>query len=118
MAKNDEHLIQSCIVQFLRMNKIMIFSVPNGTYVPNKRTRIMLQESGILSGVSDLVVVGEGKIIFVEIKTLTGKQSETQKKFQRDVEALGHRYLIWRSLEDADLWMRTTYGAMGNHGCK
>ena len=38
--------------------------------------------TGLLSGVSDLIVVLEGKVLFVEVKNEKGKQSQKQKYFK------------------------------------
>lgn len=37
---------------------------------------------------------------FLECKLVNGVQSQAQKQFQRDVEALGWRYDLFRSLDD------------------
>lgn len=47
-------------------------------------------------GVSDRIVLLAGRIWFVELKTLGGKQSPLQKVFQEEVESLGFEYvLLW-----------------------
>lgn len=40
------------------------------------------------------------RTFFIEVKTSKGKQSPSQKEFQKQVEALGGEYWIVRSLED------------------
>ncbi len=45
-------------------------------------------------------------IIWLEVKTEKGKQSDLQKSFQAQVEAEGHRYAIVRSIEDVEAAMR------------
>ena len=59
-----------------------------------------LKTMGLRSGASDLVVVLPGRVMFVEVKTPTGKQSPAQVKFQQTVEALGHEYIVVRSVEE------------------
>lgn len=39
-------------------------------------------------------------VVWFEVKTPTGKQSEEQKSFQAEVEAEGHAYHVVRSIED------------------
>jgi hypothetical protein len=41
-------------------------------------------------------------LLWIEVKTATGKQSELQKSFQNQVEAAGHRYSVVRSIEDVE----------------
>ena len=59
-----------------------------------------LQGLGCYAGVSDFIIVKDGRVIFLEIKTLKGVQSENQKKFQFDIEEHGGEYLICRSVEE------------------
>ena len=40
--------------------------------------------------------------IWIEVKSATGKQSELQKSFQRQVEEHGHLYVLARSIEDVE----------------
>ena len=50
-----------------------------------------------MAGVSDVIAVMPNRVIFFEFKTEIGKQSEKQKHFQKDIEALGYEYYIIRS---------------------
>lgn len=49
---------------------------------------------GSYPGLSDLVAVKDGRVIHIEVKTPTGRQSEKQKLFQADIEDHGGEYLI------------------------
>lgn len=95
-----EDNLQRLIVRYLRLNKILCFSVPNGGS-RNEREARNLKISGVLAGVSDLIILLPEKVFFVELKTEKGKQSEYQQSFQEQVEKLGFDYLIWRNLDDA-----------------
>lgn len=78
--------------------RYFIFSVPNES---KSRQETMVKKSmGLRSGVSDLIIVLPDIVLFIEVKTDTGRQSETQKDFQKTVENLNHNYLLVRSLED------------------
>lgn len=76
----------------------IIFSVANES--SNVKEQMYKKSIGLISGVSDLIVITQSEVIFVEVKTPKGRQSPKQKEFQSKVEALGYRYLIVRSLED------------------
>ena len=78
--------------------KCLIFSVPNEG--KNAKEQMYKKMLGMKSGVSDLIVVMQGRVMFVEVKDDTGKQSENQIQFQNDVKALGFEYYLVRSLED------------------
>lgn len=78
-----------------------IFSVPNEATQNMPWPQLMkFRATGLLSGVSDTIVLLPGKTLFVEFKTLTGTQSKSQKEFQKRVEALGFLYCIVRSVEE------------------
>jgi len=53
-----------------------------------------------LKGVSDIIVVKEGKPIFLEVKREKTKQSPEQLEFQRLVQNNGGYYYVVRSVED------------------
>ena len=102
-----ENLIQQQIVMYFTNNfclkhhdnRAMIFAVPNGG-TRNKIEAITMKRTGTLAGVSDLIVVMHGIIIFVEVKTEFGTLSPRQKDFQNRIESLGYHYIVVRSVED------------------
>jgi len=97
-----ENKIQQEIVQWFRANyykKGVIFSVPNeraGGYLAMKDLLL----TGLLSGVSDLIVVLPNKVLFVEVKNEIGRQSDKQKNFQLGVTNLNHEYHLVRNLKE------------------
>jgi len=100
-----ESQIQMQIVQALQAMGVMFFSVPNEALGKinhrGDRNRMMrLKSMGLLSGVSDLVVVLKNKIVFLEVKTAKGRQSKSQKDFEHRVTLLGHEYHVVRSVDD------------------
>lgn len=87
----------------------LLFAVPNGGG-RDALTGAILQGEGVRPGVSDLILLCRGKIIFIEVKlpVRIGRdgvrrpatyQSTAQKAFQAAVEALGHRYVVVRSID-------------------
>ena len=101
-----EAKIQQSIVQYFRSSyclknhnpRCVIFSVPNES--KNKMETMRKKAIGMMSGVSDLIVVTPNEVIFCEVKTETGTQSQKQKDFQAIIENLGYKYILVRSLED------------------
>ena len=58
-------------------------------------------DTGLPNGFSDLLVLdNSGHAIFIECKTLKGKQKPDQINFQRIVESRGFRYILARSIDD------------------
>lgn len=60
----------------------------------------IFQGLGSYKGISDLIALKDGKTIFIEVKTPTGRQSEHQKKFEKICIEHGCRYILARSVND------------------
>ena len=60
----------------------------------------ILQGLGAYKGIPDIIAIKNNRVLFLEIKRSTGKQSEYQKQFQADIEGQGGEYYIIKSLED------------------
>lgn len=69
--------------------------------IPNELSRgnIKARMMGIRNGASDSFLIMQNKVVFIEFKTLIGKQRIEQLDFQLSVEKLGHEYYIVRTLE-------------------
>lgn len=97
----SEARFQAEVVQYLQSKKIFFFSVPNEAAGKDAAIRMSrLKAMGLRSGVSDLVVLMPGRVVFLELKTATGKQSDSQILFQKKVESLGFQYSVCRNLEE------------------
>jgi len=113
--KNDEALIQSeCVKWYTNTYCLkhhnprgLIFSVPNELGKTNALQTMLAKATGLLSGVSDLVVIhpNKGQLFFVELKTATGVQSDAQIEFEERVNALGYEYKLIRSFDEFKLWI-------------
>lgn len=93
-----EDLIQMNIVNTVRMAypKVFLFACPNGGYRTASTGRT-LKKTGTVAGVSDLIMLYRGRVIFIEVKSQKGRQQDSQKIFQNKVEAEGHQYWIVKS---------------------
>lgn len=111
---HPEHQIQCAIHRFLTIEGIFHFAIPNGEK-RDVRVGARLKEEGVLPGVSDLVLILPGRVVFVEIKTSTGRLSPAQKAFREAVQGLGHSYVVWRSLDDCiDFLMQVKKGGVND----
>lgn len=99
--RHIESAIQKACVDWFRFAypEYLIFSVPNGGS-RNAIEAAHLKKEGALAGVSDLIVVAWHTVIFVEMKTPKGRQSDHQRKFEQKVAALGHTYIVCHSLDE------------------
>lgn len=104
----EEDRIQAATVQALSLLGVYFFMVPNdaaGKSSAAKASR--LKAMGLRAGVSDLVLMGaDGRAYFLEIKTATGKLSESQKKFQALCQAKNWPYAVARSVDEAVLYAK------------
>ncbi len=55
---------------------------------------------GQYKGISDLICMRDGQVVFIEVKTQEGKQSPEQVQFQKDCEKHGVTYILARSVYD------------------
>ncbi len=82
--------------------KVFFFAVPNGGR-RDKVTGAKLKAEGALAGVADLILLipknGYASLC-IEMKTPDGIHRDSQKLWQKEVEAVGNKYVICRSLED------------------
>ena len=97
-----ERQIQNAVLDWLGYQKY-ITALPydnKGGFDPNRgvfRTR----GRHYIKGVADIVAwFKSGHIVFIEVKTLTGNLSISQKEFRRICESSGAFYIIVRSVDD------------------
>ena len=100
--KNQEHLIQVAICKYLDYNKIPFFAIPNGG-LRKLSVAVKLKNEGVKAGVADLFIMQSNKLyngLFIEVKTMTGRQQETQKTFEKLAFKNHFDYHIVRSLDE------------------
>ena len=111
--RHVESGIQQAVVQWFRLQypQYIIAAVPNGGF-RNAKAAAIMQREGVLAGYSDLVVIARHDVLFLEMKTPNGRQTEKQKFFQRKVNGLGFEYVVCRSFEESVLaierWLKIT----------
>jgi len=101
----SEDKLQQEIVMWYRNNyclkkhypRNLIFSVPNDS--KDAKEQMRKKATGLYAGVSDLICIHFGKVLFIEVKTDVGIQSPRQKDFQNIVENQGFKYYLIKSLE-------------------
>ena len=75
----------------------IIFSIPNGGF-RHKIEAMKLKATGMLSGVSDLIVIHKGIVYFCELKTDSGRLSQAQVDFNLRLNENGQIQKTFRSL--------------------
>lgn len=79
------------------LQRRMLFHVDNNSW--NRVVGAKKKALGVVSGPSDLIFILCGEVVFIEMKTPTGTQSDEQKDFQLKVSHRGHQYIIIRTLD-------------------
>lgn len=81
-----EVLVKNSVRQYLRLRGFFVFNI--------------VQNAFSHPGLSDIVAIKDGQVLWIECKSEKGKQSAHQLKFQQDIEGKGGKYLLVRDFEE------------------
>jgi hypothetical protein len=99
LALRKEKDVLREILLYLRARGVFHFRINNtGTFDPGRK--IFLKPHNLTPGVADVIVLRAGKMICLEAKSPTGKQSPEQKQFGQNVKAAGGEYYLVRCVQD------------------
>lgn len=104
---DEEHRIQCACVRwfFLQYPRLhgRLFAVPNGGR-RDVTTAAKLKAEGVVAGVADLILLKSNRdygALLIEMKTLKGRQRDSQKQWQNIVCSDGeYKYVVCRSIDD------------------
>lgn len=105
--KTPEADTQRAIVALLRAvlpRGSIVHHSPNEVGFGGARARnrqAILDGMGLFRGFSDLLVISEGRVMFLEVKSPTGRLEPSQERFRDLVQAQGLPWALVRSPEDA-----------------
>jgi hypothetical protein len=102
----EEEIIQCQLVEHLtqlkQQGKIRKFTaIPNSTYTPSRSAKTKNIEMGLRGGLFDLFIVGLDKYYFLELKTLKGRLSDSQKEWQEVLNKVGCLNFVVYGLDNA-----------------
>ena len=104
--RHEESSLQiDCVDWFRRQYPqlaLLLIAVPNGG-ARSAATGRILKAEGVVAGVADLVLFVAHRgchALCIEMKTAKGRQRDTQRAWQKAVEAQGYKYVICRSFDD------------------
>ena len=103
----EEHRIQCECVKYFALQypslRGRLFAVPNGGR-RDEKTAAKLKAEGVVAGVADLILLKSNRdygALLIEMKTLKGRQRDSQKAWQNIVCADGeYKYVVCRSFDD------------------
>jgi hypothetical protein len=99
----SESQIQQQMVKWFgyKYPKCTLFAIPNG-HKRNAITGAILKREGVVAGVADLFLMKANQKyngLWIEVKTDKGKQSESQKQFERKAIREGYKYVICKNID-------------------
>jgi hypothetical protein len=102
MEKTEARIQSECVQWLWNERPEMrgrLFEINNNPL--NKIDGARRKAMGMIAGVSDLILLREGKTpICIEMKDATGRQSQAQKEWQKVAESTGATYAIVRNLDE------------------
>lgn len=109
MKHPESKIQQACIKWFdyqYPQYRLNLFAIPNGG-ARNKIEAGIMKGEGVRAGVADLFLAipkqglkNNYPGLFIEMKTETGRQTDTQKKFEKAVNSQGYFYFLCRSFDE------------------
>lgn len=113
--RHIEENIQTACVKWFRLAypTYVVLAIPNGG-TRNAREAANMKRAGVLAGAADLLLIANRSVMFIEMKSTKGKQTELQMRFQEAVERLGHTYKVCHSQNEfrmaVERWIKSKYG--------
>jgi hypothetical protein len=102
-----EKFIEKEIIHFLRLKGWVAVKVRTSGRIVNGRVLSLPKDE---LGVSDIIACDpDGRFHAIEVKNKVGRQSDHQKRFEKEVLAKGGRYTVLRSLGEAEGYVKLFY---------
>jgi hypothetical protein len=107
-SKTPESYVLRAVMDYLAIKQIFAMRMNSGAVVDKRGIPVRMHEPGtadVLAFVNRMAC-SESTMwsyivpTWIECKAPNGKQSEKQKEFQREVECMGHVYVLAYSIDD------------------
>jgi len=72
-----------------------------------------MQGLGSYRGISDIIAIKNGGVLFIEVKAPGGSLSHHQRRFAKNIKASGGHYILAFSYEDIEDYLKTREGTDG-----
>jgi hypothetical protein len=99
-VKRTEAMIQRACLDWLtamkKQHDIVFFRANSGAFKTEQGRYVKTGTPGL----ADICLIHDGVFYGVEVKTATGRMSQSQKQFKAELEAAGGKYLLCRSVSD------------------
>jgi hypothetical protein len=111
MAQVSEKLTQKAILEWLAAKRVWATRMQTGAVVSEYKGKTRMLKFGV-QGMADILAFwpvydGRGFLpVWIEVKSDIGRQSELQKSFEADVLERGHCYILARSVEGVEEFLK------------
>lgn len=98
-----EKQIENSILEYLETRRDCIAwkNQSVGVYDPKRNKFRKSKNRFHKNGVSDIIcMMKDGFVLFLEVKTQKGRQTEDQKKFEQNCDSMNQFYRVVRSIEE------------------
>lgn len=100
-----ERTIQNAIINLLRLNGWFAYSQDTkGTWDAKKRC--FRANPSRITGVSDILAIKKGRVVWIEVKNLKGSQTPNQKEFERRIKEQDGEYIVLKSIDEANKFLK------------
>jgi hypothetical protein len=100
----SEHQLQRLVLDYLDLNAaddVYAFAVPNAG-LRSARMGARMKAEGLRAGAADIcIMLPNGKVAWLEMKSHKGRQSIKQKGFEAHCKRLDHPYTVANTFHDA-----------------
>lgn len=110
-ALNEEQLQSQCFIWFWNTypkHRGALFHVQQKA--KNRIEGAKFKAMGVVQGISDMILILDGAVLFIEMKFGNNTQSKEQKDFEKLVTERGHFYGVIRDLETFKSLIYATVG--------
>ena len=102
--------ILASILDWLAAKRVLAFRMNTGAVMMDKRfVRFGTKGMADILAFPHMIDCDCAMPVWIEVKTRTGAQSLYQQSFQKQVERDGHGYLICRSIDDLERYMKLCF---------
>jgi hypothetical protein len=100
----SEAEIQRSIVQYLILKNWLVIRINSGAQAVDGRflRTYTIENNGRSSGMPDVIAVKDGRWLLLEVKTSTGRLSESQRDFHKMAETYAVKVHVVRSIDDVE----------------
>ncbi len=98
-----EALLQDAIMKYLKSNNWQVIRINSSVMISDKGYPIrsyLIYGLGMSAGFSDLIALKKDRFLLLEVKTKTGRLTQTQKKVKANFELQGINYHVVRNVSE------------------